>query len=109
MRAQLPADLTLTQAQYQTSEFLIGALAKGYRVADVAVTMHLRGHGSSKKGNNLVFGTRYARVVLGTWYREYVWARVTGRRGPADDRRSRAAAARRNRHKRRRRGYGEHP
>ena len=80
MRAQLPADLTLTQAQYQTSEFLIGALAKGYRVADVAVTMHLRGHGSSKKGNNLVFGTRYARVVLGTWYREYVWARVMGRR-----------------------------
>jgi Glycosyl transferase family 2 len=80
MRAQLPADLTLTQAQYQTSEFLIGALAKGYRVADVAVTMHLRGHGSSKKGNNLVFGTRYARVVLGTWYREYVWARVMGRK-----------------------------
>ena len=80
MRARLPVDLTLTQAQYQTSEFLIGALAKGYRVADVAVTMHLRGHGSTKKGNNLVFGTRYARVVLGTWYREFVWARVRGRR-----------------------------
>jgi hypothetical protein len=80
MRAQLPVDLTLTQAQYQTSEFLIGALAKGYRVADVAVTMHLRGHGNSKKGNNLVFGTRYARVVLGTWFREYAWARVMGRK-----------------------------
>ncbi len=76
MRAQLPVDLTLTQAQYQTSEFLIGALAKGYRVADVAVTMHLRGHGSTKKGNNLVFGTRYARVVLGTWFREWVRPRV---------------------------------
>jgi Glycosyl transferase family 2 len=76
MRAQLPADLTLTQAQYQTSEFLIGALAKGYRVTDVAVTMHLRGHGSSKKGNNLVFGTRYTRVVLGTWCREWMWGRV---------------------------------
>jgi hypothetical protein len=76
MRAQLPVDLTLTQAQYQTSEFLIGALAKGYRVTDVAVTMHLRGHGGTKKGNNLVFGTRYARVVLGTWFREWVRPRV---------------------------------
>ena len=81
MRAQLPVDLTLTQSQYQTSEFLIGALAKGYRVADVPVTMHLRGHGSTKKGNNLVFGTRYARVVLGTWLREWVRPRVFGRFG----------------------------
>jgi 4-amino-4-deoxy-L-arabinose transferase-like glycosyltransferase len=80
MRAELPVDLRLTQAQYQTSEFLIGALAKGYRVKDVAVTMRLRSHGSTKKGNNLVFGTRYARVVLGTWCREWVWARVRGRR-----------------------------
>jgi hypothetical protein len=77
MRAQVPVSITLTQAQYQTSEFLIGALAKGYRVADVPVTMHLRGHGTTKKGNNLVFGTRYTRVVLGTWCREWMW----GRRG----------------------------
>jgi len=80
MRARLPVDVTLTQAQYQTSEFLIGALAKGYRVADVPVTMHLRGHGSTKKGNNLVFGTRYARVVLGTWFREFVRSRPARRR-----------------------------
>ena len=75
MRAQVPVNITLTQAQYQTSEFLIGALAKGYRVADVPVTMHLRGHGTTKKGNNLVFGTRYTRVVLGTWCREWMWGR----------------------------------
>jgi hypothetical protein len=80
MRARLPVDLRLTQSQYQTSEFLIGALAKGYRVEDVAVTMRLRSHGSTKKGNNLVFGTRYARVVLGTWFREWVWAGIRGRR-----------------------------
>jgi hypothetical protein len=42
--------------------------------------MHLRGHGGTKKGNNLVFGTRYARVVLGTWFREWVRPRVFGRR-----------------------------
>jgi hypothetical protein len=76
MRAHVPAELTLTQSQYQTSEFLIGVLAKGYRVTDVPVTMRLRGHGSTKKGNNLVFGTRYTRVVLGTWLREWVWGRA---------------------------------
>jgi hypothetical protein len=82
MRSRLPVDLTLTQSQYQTSEFLIGALAKGNRVMDVPVTMHLRGHGSTKKGNNLVFGTRYFRVVLGTWLREWVEPRVLGRARP---------------------------
>ncbi|WP_051450724.1 glycosyltransferase family 2 protein [Actinospica robiniae] len=79
MRAQVPVNVRLTQSQYQTSEFLIGALAKGYRVADVPMSMRLRSHGSTKKGNNLVFGTRYARVVLGTWLREWVWGRTRRR------------------------------
>lgn len=75
MRTEVPVNVRLTQSQYQTSEFLIGALAKGYRVADVPMSMRLRNHGSTKKGNNLVFGTRYARVVFGTWLREWVWGR----------------------------------
>jgi hypothetical protein len=90
MRAQVPVSLTLTQAQYQTSEFLIGALAKGYRVADVPMAMRLRSHGSTKKGNNLVFGTRYARVVLGTWMREWVRPRVLKRRSTLSGGESRA-------------------
>ncbi|MBR7832910.1 glycosyltransferase family 2 protein, partial [Actinospica durhamensis] len=80
MRAQVPVNVTLTQAQYQTSEFLIGTLAKGYRVANVPMAMRMRSHGSTKKGNNLVFGLRYFRVVVGTWCREYVRPRVLGRR-----------------------------
>ncbi|OLE30706.1 MAG: hypothetical protein AUG44_00650 [Actinobacteria bacterium 13_1_20CM_3_71_11] len=70
MRVEVATGVTLTQPQYQSSELLIGALSKGYRVVERPLTMHPRGHGRSKKGNNLVYGLRYARVVLGTWWRE---------------------------------------
>ena len=32
--------------------------------------MNLRSSGTTKKGRNLVYGRRYARAMLGTWYRE---------------------------------------
>lgn len=71
MRAEVTADVTLNQPQYQSAELLIGAISKGYRIAEVPATMHVRAAGSTKKGGNLVYGTRYARVVLGTWWREW--------------------------------------
>jgi Glycosyl transferase family 2 len=70
MRAEVTANVTLNQPQYQTSELLISALSRGYRVVERPVTMRKRHHGKSKKGNNLVFGLRYARVVFSTWARE---------------------------------------
>lgn len=70
MRAGVPTKLTLEQPQYQSSELLIGVMAKGYRVAEIPATIAARGAGKTKKGNNLLYGTRYARVVLGTWWRE---------------------------------------
>jgi hypothetical protein len=70
MRAEVPVSLTLAQPQYQSSELLIGVLAGGHRVAEVPMTIRQRGGGRTKKGNNLVYGTRYARVVFGTWWRE---------------------------------------
>jgi glycosyltransferase involved in cell wall biosynthesis len=70
MRADVTANVTLNQPQYQTSELLISALSRGYRVVERPVTMRVRHHGRSKKGNNLVFGVRYARVVFSTWARE---------------------------------------
>lgn len=71
MRTHVTAQVTLMQPQYQSSELLIGALARGFRVVEVPMTMRQRTAGRSKKGNNLVYGLRYARVVLGTWLREY--------------------------------------
>ncbi len=70
MRAELTEDVTLNQPQYQSSELLIGALSHGWRVAEVPARMRVRSAGTSKKGPNLVYGSRYARVVVGTWWRE---------------------------------------
>ncbi|MQA96902.1 MAG: glycosyltransferase [Streptosporangiales bacterium] len=70
MRAEVTGNVRLSQPQYQSSELLIGVLARGYRVREVPGAMLKRNAGSSKKGNNLLYGYRYARVVLGTWSRE---------------------------------------
>jgi glycosyl transferase family 2 len=70
MRAGVTGVVTLNQPQYQSSELLVGVLSHGFRVLEVPGTMHVRTAGSSKKGRNLVYGARYARVVLGTWWRE---------------------------------------
>jgi glycosyltransferase involved in cell wall biosynthesis len=77
MRADVTAAVTLRQPQYQASELLIGVLARGYRVREVATTMRRRSSGTSKKGGNLLYGGRYARVVIGTWLRERRAARAT--------------------------------
>jgi glycosyltransferase involved in cell wall biosynthesis len=70
MRAELTGTVTQTQPQYQTSELLIGALLQGYRVAEVPTVMRQRMSGESKKGRNLAYGLRYARVITKTYLRE---------------------------------------
>jgi glycosyltransferase involved in cell wall biosynthesis len=70
MRAEVTATVRQEQVQYQTSELLIGAIAQGYRIAERPVVMRRRTAGVSKKGGNALYGLRYARVVLRTWWRE---------------------------------------
>ncbi len=70
MRAEVTATVPQSQVQYQTAELLIGAVYHGYRVAERPVVMHKRIAGESKKGANLLYGLRYARVILATWWRE---------------------------------------
>ena len=79
MKADLTAVVPQKEPQYQASELLIGAIYRGYRVTERPVVMRKRVAGKSKKGHNLMYGLRYGRVVLRTWWRE-----------------SRAARARRN-------------
>jgi glycosyltransferase involved in cell wall biosynthesis len=88
MRAGLTGTVTQTQPQYQTSELLIGALLQGYRVAEVATVMRQRLSGESKKGRNLAYGLRYARVIGETYRRE----RRTAKAMPPQVARSAAAA-----------------
>src|SRR5215470_10608704 len=78
MRAELTGTVRQTQPQYQTSELLIGALFQGFRVAEVPTVMRQRISGTSKKGGNLFYGLRYARVIRKTWWRE----RRAARRSP---------------------------
>jgi glycosyltransferase involved in cell wall biosynthesis len=82
MRAEVTGVVRLEQPQYQASELLIGVITHGYRVLEVPATIHRRRVGESKKGanplynlhipgvNNLFYGARFMRVVLGTWFRE---------------------------------------
>jgi glycosyltransferase involved in cell wall biosynthesis len=75
MRAEVTAVVPLRQPQYQTSELLITAIAHGYRVIEVPATMHARRSGQTKKGRNLVYGMRFARVVVTTWWSQRPTAR----------------------------------
>ena len=70
MRAEVTETVRQEQVQYQTSELLIGALAHGYRVVERPITMRKRMAGKSKKGHNVLYGMRYARVIVTTWARE---------------------------------------
>jgi len=73
MRVEVTATVHQQQVQYQTPELLIGAICQGYRVAERPIVHHKRIAGNSKKGRNLLYALRYARVVLGTWRRERRW------------------------------------
>ena len=79
MRAEVTGEVLLEQPQYQAAELLIGVITRGYRVAERPATIHRRKVGKSKKGNNILYGLRFAGVIGGTWWRE----RQRRRRGSA--------------------------
>jgi glycosyltransferase involved in cell wall biosynthesis len=70
MRAEVTATVRMEEPQYQSSELLLGAICQGYRVAELPVVVRERTAGVSKKGHNVLYGFRYARVMLRTWWRE---------------------------------------
>ena len=98
MRSEVTAAVQLAQPQYQASELLIGVITHGYKVAEVPATIHKRRVGESKKGanplynlhipgvNNLFYGIRFSRVVLGTWQRERKRRNAVRRGSVRDDR-----------------------
>jgi Glycosyl transferase family 2 len=90
MKAELTGAITLTQAQYQASELLLGVISHGYRVREQPMTMLARTAGETKKGNNFVYGLRYARVLVGTWSRELCARRQRAASPPNTNRSSKA-------------------
>jgi glycosyltransferase involved in cell wall biosynthesis len=69
MVAELTARVPQHEPQYQSSELLLGAIYCGYRIAERPIVMHKRAAGESKKGHDVMFGVRYANVILRTWWR----------------------------------------
>jgi Glycosyl transferase family 2 len=69
MRAELTADVPLTEPQYQASELEIGAIMRGWRVTERPNTMRRRGSGKTKKQHNLMYALQFGRVVTKTWLR----------------------------------------
>jgi Glycosyl transferase family 2 len=61
--------LRLSQAQYHTAEFIIEATKQGLRIAEVPITIFARMHGYSKKGRDWIYGYRFARVIISSWFR----------------------------------------
>jgi glycosyltransferase involved in cell wall biosynthesis len=70
LRAEVTATVRQEEAQYQASELLVGAICQGYRVVERPVILRKRSAGESKKGHNVLYGLRYARVMIRTWWRE---------------------------------------
>ena len=72
LRVSMLSDVAprLEQDQYQTAELLITAMSRGWRVTERPTVWHERASGQSKKGGNLVYGLRYAAVIVATWRRE---------------------------------------
>lgn len=67
-RPEVPERVPLRQVQYQASELLIGAISMGFRVTEVPMTLRVRAAGQSKKGTNLLYGWRFTKVVVTTWW-----------------------------------------
>jgi glycosyltransferase involved in cell wall biosynthesis len=69
MRAELTADVRLSEPQYQASELEVGAIMRGWRVTERANTMRRRASGKSKKQHNIFYALEFGRVVTKTWLR----------------------------------------
>lgn len=80
MRAELTADVPLTEPQYQASELEVGAITRGWRVTERPNTMRRRHSGKSKKQHNLFYALQFGRVVTKTWLRGFTREARTARR-----------------------------
>lgn len=67
-RSEVATTVSLRQPQYQTSELLIGALMRGFRVMEVPVSVHARAAGFSKKGATFSYAWGFTGAVLTAWW-----------------------------------------
>ena len=61
--------LDLLQDQYHTSEFLVLCAKQGLRISEAPIHFRRRASGKSKKGNEFLYGLRFARALYTAWLR----------------------------------------
>jgi hypothetical protein len=61
--------LETSESQYHTAETIMLVRRQGLRIAEVPITVQRRIAGYSKKGNDFVYGYRFARSMLTRWLR----------------------------------------
>jgi hypothetical protein len=69
IRADCLRVLRLSQDQYHTSEFLVMCAKLGFRIGETPIHFARRASGKSKKGNEFLYGFRFARALLTAWVR----------------------------------------
>lgn len=62
--------LRLEQDQFHTTEILIEAMKKGFRIKEVPVTVTGRISGSSKKPPGLLYGWGFLKAIFKSWWRD---------------------------------------
>jgi cellulose synthase/poly-beta-1,6-N-acetylglucosamine synthase-like glycosyltransferase len=63
------SEIQLHEDQYHTSELIIDAVKRGFRIEEVPITILKRKYGVSKKGRDLIYGLNFARIIIKTWWR----------------------------------------
>jgi len=69
MRCDALAKVLLRQDQYHTTELIIEAAKKGFRLGEAPVRVQRRLSGESKKGRSLKYGFNFAKTIVKTWWR----------------------------------------
>ena len=69
MTAEVGVSVRLEQAQYQSSELLIGAICRD--IGSPSDRSHAQApRRQEQKGHNALYGLRYGRAIIRTWWRE---------------------------------------
>ena len=69
LRTEALKRVTLRQDQFHTSELIIDAAKKGFRVGERPITVKKRSSGTSKKGGILSYGLSFMRTIVTSWWR----------------------------------------
>jgi len=69
IRAETLVQLDLRQSQFHSSELLLEAIKKGFRVVEVPITIRRRQGGVSKKPPSLRYAFGFLRAIISTWLR----------------------------------------